>query len=634
MEKSKGNKYEYLSHPCLLDNFKQTYLSSLNMFLNDEKYLSKINSLPLVKSSSIVRFEKDIERKQQEKEKKTKLKSQHNLMKLPIAASNANVNPSTSALNAKTKSNKIDKMLSIRYIVIDHELVEITLSALEESNECNSKLTDPFNAYFLESNEKIRRKALEQIIANIIPKRQDKEGSDKESNITSLLSQEMKAIECKYKLSEEEKKQKSISNSLLKAFDESCTSHSIISLDQRIDYFVHLKKISYLNSNTNNTQFPHGKLLKPKKYNINDTKGDSIKKSNTFSMSNSEINKYPSDLKSKFKINEDSPLLHQWETFQKELETKVKTFQSLKKILEKSSKFLDRIRMHLSTQEVRLDKVILRQCGITNDLFYYLTIKRYLDFNALKHLNLSKNPLGDIGGCYLFSLIETYGVRFDYLNVSYTKIGKMTNEILVNILKENKVKILSMSIGGNALGDKLFSELCIGISKNIYLTKLFINDNELGKMSSVILGTILKYDKKIKCLDVSKNLFGDEHIGHMMKGLICNTSLETLMINDMQLTNRSLRIFETTLCINTTLKELFLERNKLHSKGWRILSDILNKNKHIEYLSLVGNIVESEHFDMIAEQQRQVKIKVINKIEYLQMASNDNTAFNLYEYIY
>ena len=133
---------------------------------------------------------------------------------------------------------------------------------------------------------------------------------------------------------------------------------------------------------------------------------------------------------------------------------------------------------------------------------------------------------------------------------------------------------------------------------------------------------------------MSQNNFGDENIGYMLKGLICNTSLEVLMINDMGLTNKSLRVFETTLCINTTLRELFLERNKLNYKGWRVLSDILNKNKYIEYVSLVGNKFESEHFDMISEQQRQVKIRVISKTDYFFQITASKDNINFYEYFY
>ena len=188
-------------------------------------------------------------------------------------------------------------------------------------------------------------------------------------------------------------------------------------------------------------------------------------------------------------------------------------------------------------------------------------------------------------------------------------------------------------MGGNKLGDKLFSDISVGISKNSFLNKLFINDNDLGKITSVILGSILKYDKKLKFLDVSKNYFGDENIGYMLKGLICNTSLETLIINDMGLTNKSLRNFETTLGINTTLKTLFLERNKLTYKGWRLLSDILNKNKNIEYISLVGNNFENEYINLIIEQQRQIKAKIITKTDYFIQLTSLNDNLNLFEYL-
>ena len=119
----------------------------------------------------------------------------------------------------------------------------------------------------------------------------------------------------------------------------------------------------------------------------------------------------------------------------------------------------------------------------------------------------------------------------------------------------------------------------------------------------------------------------------MLKGLICNTSLETLIINDMGLTNKSLRNFETTLGINTTLKTLFLERNKLTYKGWRLLSDILNKNKDIEYISLVGNNFENEYINLIIEQQRQIKAKIISKTDYFIQLTSLNDDLNLFEYL-
>ena len=56
--------------------------------------------------------------------------------------------------------------------------------------------------------------------------------------------------------------------------------------------------------------------------------------------------------------------------------------------------------------------------------------------------------------------------------------------------------------------------------------------------------------------------------------------------------------------------------------------------KYIEYVSLVGNKFESEHFDMISEQQRQVKIRVISKTDYFFQITASKDNINFYEYFY
>ena len=78
MEKSKTDKYEYLNDPYLLENFKNTYLASLNIFLNDEKFTQKVATLPALKSSTITKYEKLIQKEEQEKLKRD-LKRKKNL---------------------------------------------------------------------------------------------------------------------------------------------------------------------------------------------------------------------------------------------------------------------------------------------------------------------------------------------------------------------------------------------------------------------------------------------------------------------------------------------------------------------------------------------------------------------------
>ena len=680
-------KYEYLNAPCLLEDFKNNYLASLNIFLNDEKFKEKTNALPALKSSAITKYEKLISKEQAELLKsKTKSKFSNKLQPL-----SAEYEPNQILKMNKTtpniKKKQASKGIPIRYIIIDHELVEISLEAIEESNEINNKLTDPFNAYFHEDNPKIRKKALEQIINNIMPKKNDDDEEDSKGNNdklknkrsisnnlkintnygynghntetntfrqhktkSNILLKDLEVLQAKYRNYDlEQKRREEKYGPIMKQFRDNCNNHSIITLDQKIDYFVYLYKNNMLKPGKKKgsliqkslSKKNNKKIINPQKMVTPSNKSPitinyNVQKSPvSFNYNNLFENhiKYINELKNNFRIIDDYLNMSQLEAFERNLDTKIKSFHIMKPNFENSDKFIDKLRMYLRCLEVTPEKVILRNCDITGERFYYLISRKYFDFGNIRHLNLANNNLGDIGGSYLLTLISKFSTKIDYLNINYNKIGRQSCELLIDILEKNAVKLYGLSISGNKIGDKVFSDISIAISRNSYLAKLFIGDNDLGKISSVILGSILKYDKKLKLLDVSKNNFGDENVGFMLKGLICNTSLETLIINNMGLTNKSLRSFETTLCINTTLKKLFLERNKINYKGWRLLSEILNKNKYIEYISLVGNNFEIEHINNIIELQRQTKLRSISKTDYFMQITSGDEEINFYEYL-
>ena len=675
--------HKYIDSSDLVDNFKKSYLNSLKIILDDEKFKEKTDTLPLLKSSVINKYEKMFAKREIEKQKLLNKEYKINSTE-PNLGGISKRGITTNSMNLK---KNIAKSIPIRYIIIDNQLVNITLEALEENNEINSKLTDPFSSYFQEANPKIRKKAVDQIIHNIFIKptqhdENEESENDFDKNNIAILPQikkisgknlefgnlensnknllendafyrDLEFLDEKFRLNTEhaldnhEKYKEPMKN-----FKNKCENYNITTLGQKIDFFVYLfnkdssinpriidlKNHNLYNNNANSN-------FKKTKKNFRTT-GASIfsrsspKKNDLRSRKNSFIfsdikQVYYYEIKSAFKIQEEiiSSNINLLDKFDKELSKKIKSFQLVKKKIESSQSLIDKLRLHLLNLEISSEKIILRECNITSERFVYLLYRKYFDFSRLKQLNLSKNNLGDAGGAYVIFLVSKYGQYIEYLNISYNSIGKNACESLIESLSNNSLRVPSLSLSGNKLGDKLFSEIAIGISKNIYLNKLFIRDNNLGKISSVVLGSILKYDKKIKLIDASKNKFGDEIVGYILKGLIVNSTLDSLFLNDLGLTNRSFRSFATTLVINTTLRQLFLERNKFNYKASKMLSDILNNNKHIEYISLVGNNFDNEHINYIIEQQRQVKLKVISKSDYFIQLNSNEENLNLYEYL-
>ena len=653
---------KYSNSNRLAQDFKQKYLNSLQLILDDNKFKEKAESLPLLKSSIINKYEKMLTKRNE------KLFSQGKHYKIINKTEENNIGINTK----KSKfENNFKKNIQVRYIILDKQFTEISLKSIEEHSDISNKLADPFNSFFKELNPKIRKTALDQIIDNIfvvkeIPKENEKELSLNENlnkkeiksinnnNKEDIFYKDLEAFEFKYKLNDEiEQKNHEKYGKAISEFEEKCQNYNIRTLGQKIDFFSYLynenSKKKQLTIQTNKSEKLsnnfNSKKASPKNNNFNNLpsffkkalpfikRKSSLLKQNTFAFEGRLL--YYNEIRSNFKISEEAinNRLKYFEKLERELRKKIKNFKLVQNNFETSSKLIDKIKLFFLICDISLDKIILRECNINSDFFIYLLSKKYFDFTNLKYIDLSKNNLGDIGGTYLLHLISNYTEKLQYLNLSNTFIGKNSCEILIKSLSSNNLKITKLNIGGNNLGDELFSEILVAISNNIFLSKLFIYENNLGRISSSVIGNFLKYDKKIKVLDVSKNNFDDEIIVFMLKGLVMNATLDTLFLNELGLTNKSFRTFDTTLGINTNLKKIFLEKNKFNFKAIQKLSDILNSNKCLEYISLVGNNFEYEHISYANEQQRLIKLKVISKSEFFNQIGAMEDINNVYDFL-
>ena len=107
------HKNRFLNSSSLMENFKKSYLNSLQIILDDEKFKAKVETLPNLKSSVINKYEKMFA--------KINLKNKKFLNKEYILNStdHNNIRSRTTSPNLK---NNIKKTIPIRYIIIDNQL--------------------------------------------------------------------------------------------------------------------------------------------------------------------------------------------------------------------------------------------------------------------------------------------------------------------------------------------------------------------------------------------------------------------------------------------------------------------------------------------------------------------------------
>lgn len=159
---------------------------------------------------------------------------------------------------------------------MDPENRELDLNKLDSNFEYQTKLMNPYKTYLIEENDKLKRQALEQIISNAL--RYDKKKkktlkaaennnentinnsqNNTQFNNTNMNSSQISIVDQEYLNTLKNKLQignKNIHNynfeTFLKFFNENCEMHNLITVDQKIDYFVHLKGSNALNMRKEN----------------------------------------------------------------------------------------------------------------------------------------------------------------------------------------------------------------------------------------------------------------------------------------------------------------------------------------------------------------------------------------------
>ena len=177
----------------------------------------------------------------------------------------------------------------------------------------------------------------------------------------------------------------------------------------------------------------------------------------------------------------------------------------------------------------------------------------------LTHFSLTHNPIGD-DGIQLFSLLKLENLL--YLNIKHVEMTEVGASALGEWLEHNN-SLQSLEISDNNIQDNGLTEILNTIPST--LVQLIATCCNLTCNDAENIGETLRTNKTLKHLIIPNNPIGDDGISAIASGITSNTNtaLTELNISHCEFHSKGTKSIADVLKINRTLKSLNISRNHI-----------------------------------------------------------------------
>ncbi|XP_076832903.1 NACHT, LRR and PYD domains-containing protein 3-like isoform X2 [Brachyhypopomus gauderio] len=265
--------------------------------------------------------------------------------------------------------------------------------------------------------------------------------------------------------------------------------------------------------------------------------------------------------------------------------------QLISKMLQR---FFQKYRVHTFTglsNNCTLEILRMSNCGITTEGCGFLGPVLSSKSSHIRELDLSQNNIGDSGVKELSNTLKKVSCELDTLKLNNCNLSADSCAALGLILSTNST-LKTLSLCHNELRNEGVTLLASGLKNpNCKLEALMMSNCGITTEGCGFLGPVLSSKSShIRELDLSQNNIGDsgvKELSNTLKKVSCE--LDTLKLNNCNLSADSCAALGLILSTNSTLKTLSLCHNELRNEGVTLLtSGLKNPNCKLEALMLLN----------------------------------------------
>ncbi|XP_066547492.1 ribonuclease inhibitor [Amia ocellicauda] len=220
----------------------------------------------------------------------------------------------------------------------------------------------------------------------------------------------------------------------------------------------------------------------------------------------------------------------------------------------------------LEDPNCKLEKLLLISCNLTEGSCAALASALRADHSQLRELELSGNDLGDSGVKLLSAGLQDPNCKLQRLGLSGCGVSEKGCVALASALSSYPSTLRELDLSNNSLYTPGATLLCAGLKHlNCKLERLLLSDCQVNEKGCAALASALSSNPStLRELDLSLNHTGDSGVTELSAGLEDpNCKLEKLLLSGCGIAERGCAALTSALCSNpSTLRELDLSSNR------------------------------------------------------------------------
>ncbi|OWZ18025.1 hypothetical protein PHMEG_0007958 [Phytophthora megakarya] len=244
--------------------------------------------------------------------------------------------------------------------------------------------------------------------------------------------------------------------------------------------------------------------------------------------------------------------------------------------------------------------------------------------STLKHLGLGSEKLGDAAVQILCAgLARNAQSGLQHWDLEFKSLGVDGASAVAELLKSNKA-LKTVTLSRNQIGDEGVEKVATGLSENaasgaqeLNLTDVGMSGTGLDHLAMVMNGSLTTLQLSFNGLETATSKFFD--------ALATNKSLTKLQFKECKLKDEHVASLAAALKQNMTLEEVDISDNELTHAACVSLAEGLRENKALKILRLNNNKCQDEGAKALAD----VLADQNTTLTYLDMGNNGLTSIGM-----